>query len=79
MGFKYVVAKYDPNWVDVKQELPKEGEKVIFYSTRYDMQAIAEFRTGVFIFGGARYRIDEVSHWQPLLLPPQCVVGQNEC
>ena len=79
MGYIYKKATYDPNWVDVKQQLPKEGDKVIFYSTRYDMQATAEFRTGVFIFGGARYSLVVVSHWQPLLLPPESVAKQNEC
>ena len=79
MGYKYKKATFDPNWVDVKEKLPNENDKVIVFSERYKMQFIAEFRTGVFIFGGARYRIDEVSHWQPLLLPPQSVVEQNEC
>jgi len=77
MGFEYLIANYDPNWVDVKKELPKEGETVIFYSKRYSHQAIAEFKNNTFVCFGSIYKMNEVSHWQPLLLPPQSEVEQN--
>jgi hypothetical protein len=64
------IEKANNRWVSVNDELPKQNQRVIFYSKKYDLQAIADFRTGVFMYGGERYRIDEISHWQPLLTHP---------
>lgn len=69
------IEKANNKWISVKDKLPNHNQRVIFYSEKYELQAIADFKVDVFLYGEARYRIDEVSHWQNLLLTPTKCAG----
>ena len=59
-----------PQWITVKEELPKENERIIAYNGVFNEIHLCDFHDGIFEdfygpFNGT------ITHWMPLPTPPQ--------
>ena len=58
------------NWISVKDKLPKDYQRVLFYDTRGNRSCEADIDTGYFV--PSQSKIPEyITHWMPLPSPPK--------
>lgn len=58
-------------WISVKERLPEEGERVLFFCDDVDIGYFFKERGWHFLDGGDWFEINEVTHWMPLPEPPK--------